>query len=65
MNMNIPCADTTRLDLMQLDLYWDKLMEGRPKEYHGEAVNPKNLSLWERMLGRGRRIRPCPHISCS
>ncbi len=48
---------------MQLDLYWDKLMEGRPKEYHGEAVNPKNLSLWERMLGRSRSYDPAAHLA--
>lgn len=48
---------------MQLDLYWDKLMEGRPKEYHGEAVNPKNLSLWERMLGRGRAYDSAAHLA--
>lgn len=57
------CADTTRLDLMQLDLYWDKIMEGRPKDYHGEAVNPKNLSLWERMLGRGRAYDPAMYTA--
>ena len=57
------CADTTTLDLMQLDLYWDKIMEGRPKEYHGEAINPKNLSLWERMLGRGRAYDPAAHAA--
>lgn len=33
-------------------------MEGKPREYHGEAVNPKNLSLWERMLGRGKHYDP-------
>ena len=57
------CADTTTLDLQQLDLYWDKIMEGKPKEYHGEAVNPKNLSLWERMLGRGRNYDPAAHAA--
>lgn len=48
---------------MQLDLYWDKIMAGQPKEYHGEAVNPQNLSLWERMLGRGRVYIPAAHAA--
>ena len=56
-------ADTTTLDLMQLDVYWDKIMAGKPKEYHGEAINPKNLSLWERMLGRGRAYDPAAHAA--
>ncbi|CAL8468283.1 g7823 [Coccomyxa elongata] len=50
--------DTTHLDLVELDRYWDKIMEGKPHEYHGEAVNPKNLSLWERLLGRGKHYDP-------
>lgn len=48
---------------MQLDLYWDKLMAGNGQDYHGEAVNPKNLSLWERMLGRGKLYDPAAHAA--
>jgi MFS family permease len=48
--------DTTSLDLMELDRYWDKILEGRGHDYHGDAINPKNLSLWERMLGRGKHF---------
>ncbi|CAK0783592.1 hypothetical protein CVIRNUC_006791 [Coccomyxa viridis] len=55
--------DTTSLDLMQLDLYWDKLMAGNGQDYHGEAVNPKNLSLWERMLGRGKLYDLAAHAA--
>lgn len=47
-------ADTTSLDLMELDRYWDCILEGRKDQYHGEAINPKNLSTWERWLGRGK-----------
>lgn len=49
-------ADTTNLDLMELDRYWDCLLEGRPQDYHGNAVNPNNLSTWERWLGRGKHF---------
>ena len=59
--MFAPPADTTFLDLTELDRYWDKIIEGRPQDYHGEAVNPKNLSLWERMLGRGKHYDPAKH----
>lgn len=52
------CADTTFLDLVELDRYWDNIMAGSPLNYHGEAINPKNLSLWERMLGRGKAYDP-------
>lgn len=28
--------------------------QGRQHQYHGEAINPLNLSLWERLTGQGR-----------
>lgn len=43
--------DTTGLDLAEIDRLNRYLIAGKEKEYHGEAVNPKNMSLWERMLG--------------
>ena len=51
-------ADTTFLDLRELDYYWDKIVEGRKQDYHGEAVNPAYLSLFERLMGRGPLPRP-------
>ncbi len=38
-----------RLSLTELDRRFAYISEG--KAYHGEAVNPKGLSLWERMMG--------------
>ena len=38
-----------RLSLTELDRRFAYISEGRT--YHGEAVNPKGLSLWERMMG--------------
>lgn len=32
--------------------------QGREKNYHGEAINPVNLSLYERLTGHGRRYDP-------
>ena len=38
-----------RLSLTELDRRFTYLMNGKP--YHGEAVNPKGLSVWESMMG--------------
>jgi hypothetical protein len=39
--------DTTGLDLEEYDRMHRCLLEGRFQEYHGEAINPRHLSLWE------------------
>ncbi|GFH15672.1 uncharacterized protein HaLaN_11941, partial [Haematococcus lacustris] len=39
--------DTTGLELEEYDRVQRYLLEGRFKEYRGEAVNPRHLSLWE------------------
>ncbi|KAJ9505419.1 hypothetical protein QJQ45_027488 [Haematococcus lacustris] len=39
--------DTTGLELEEYDRMQRYLLEGRFKEYRGEAVNPRHLSLWE------------------
>lgn len=39
--------DTTGLDLEEYDRMQRCMLEGRFHDYHGEAVNPKHLSLWE------------------
>ena len=36
------------LDLREGDRRFDALMAGNPAAYNGEAVNPNNLSLYER-----------------
>ena len=47
-----------RLSLAELDRRFTFLSEGRT--YHGEAVNPKNLSIWEKMMRIGRVSLPFP-----
>ncbi|KZF23675.1 pi-transporter A-1 [Xylona heveae TC161] len=46
--------DTTGLDLKEQERRWQFIREGREDEYHGVAVHPKHLSLWERMRGVGK-----------
>lgn len=42
--------DVTGLDLREQDRYWAFVREGRAKDYHGIAVNPRHLSLFERVV---------------
>ncbi|WRT65322.1 uncharacterized protein IL334_002265 [Kwoniella shivajii] len=42
--------DTTGLDLREQDRYWAFVREGRAEEYHGIAVHPRHLSLWEKWV---------------
>ncbi|EGE82558.1 MFS phosphate transporter [Blastomyces dermatitidis ATCC 18188] len=46
--------DTTGLDLKEQERRWHYLRSGRESEYHGPAVHPKHLSLWERFRGAGK-----------
>jgi len=39
--------DTTGLDLEEYDRMHRMLREGKFNDYHGEAINPRHLSLWE------------------
>ena len=41
-----------RLSLTELDRRFSYLMEGRT--YHGEAINPRGLSVWERLTRIGK-----------
>jgi hypothetical protein len=50
--------DTTGLDLKEQERRWTYIRTGREKEYHGVAVHPKHLSLWERMRGLGKAYDP-------
>jgi hypothetical protein len=50
--------DTTGLDLKEQERRWNFIRQGREHEYHGVAVHPKHLSLWERMRGVGKHYDP-------
>lgn len=46
--------DTTGLDLAEIDRYHRFMLAGQTKNYHGPAVKPKHLSLYERWRGYGK-----------
>lgn len=46
--------DTTGLDLKEQEIRWTYIRQGREHEYHGPAVHPKHLSLWERLRGKSK-----------
>jgi hypothetical protein len=46
--------DTTGLDLKEQERRWAYIRAGRESEYHGVAVHPQHLSLWERFRGAGK-----------
>ncbi|MCJ1474369.1 hypothetical protein MMC13_003027 [Lambiella insularis] len=46
--------DTTGLDLKEQERRWQYIRAGREADYHGIAVHPKHLSLWERFRGVGK-----------
>ena len=46
--------DTTGLDLKEQERRWAYIRSGREHEYHGVAIHPKHLSLWERWRGVGK-----------
>lgn len=50
--------DTTGLDLKEQERRWRYILEGRESEYHGIAVHPNHLSLWERWMGVGKHYNP-------
>lgn len=50
--------DTTGLDLKEQERRWAFIRAGRGHEYHGVAVHPNHLSLWERMRGLGKQYDP-------
>lgn len=50
--------DTTGLDLKEQERRFNYLREGREAEYHGVAVHPKHLSVWERFRGVGKFYNP-------
>ncbi|KAL4729788.1 hypothetical protein ACLX1H_001815 [Fusarium chlamydosporum] len=50
--------DTTGLDLKEQERRWHYIRDGKESEYHGVAVNPIHLSLWERLRGLGKNYDP-------
>ncbi|PMD18559.1 putative inorganic phosphate transporter C8E4.01c [Hyaloscypha hepaticicola] len=50
--------DTTGLDLKEQERRFHYLRQGREQDYHGIAVHPHHLSLWERMRGAGKHYDP-------
>ncbi|KAJ4272331.1 hypothetical protein NW762_001044 [Fusarium torreyae] len=50
--------DTTGLDLKEQERRWGYIRDGKESEYHGVAVNPVHLSLWERFRGLGKSYDP-------
>lgn len=51
--------DTTGLDLREQERYWQCVRENRVNDYHGIAIHPRHLSLFERMvLGRHKNYDP-------
>jgi len=51
--------DTTGLDLKEQERRWAYIRDGREAEYHGIAVHPQHLSLWERVvLKAGKNYNP-------
>jgi len=50
--------DTTGLDLGEIDRFNRYLIAGQAHNYHGEAVNPRYLSFWEKVRGWQRTYDP-------
>ncbi|PRW58781.1 proton phosphate symporter [Chlorella sorokiniana] len=50
--------DTTGLDLHEIDRMNRYLLEGHLRNYHGEAVNPRYLSLFERWRNYDEHYNP-------
>lgn len=46
--------DTTGLDLKEQERRWHFIRSGREHDYHGVAIHPKHLSLYERLRGVGK-----------
>ncbi|KAF1999523.1 MFS phosphate transporter [Amniculicola lignicola CBS 123094] len=50
--------DTTGLDLKEQERRWSFIRAGHEEDYHGIAIHPKHLSVWERMRGVGKHYDP-------
>lgn len=50
--------DTTGLDLKEQERRWAFIMAGRASDYHGIAIHPRHISLWERLFGISKNYNP-------
>lgn len=50
--------DTTGLDLKEQERRWRYIRDGKADQYHGVAVHPHHLSLWERFRGIAKTYDP-------
>ena len=50
--------DTTGLDLREQERRWAYIRSGRECDYHGVAIHPQHLSMWERMRGQASLYNP-------
>lgn len=50
--------DTTGLDLKEQERRWAFIKAGKEADYHGIAIHPKHLSLWERFRGVSKPYDP-------
>ncbi|KAK0765343.1 hypothetical protein N5P37_001269 [Trichoderma harzianum] len=50
--------DTTGLDLKEQERRWRYIRDGKADQYHGVAVHPHHLSLWERFRGISKSYDP-------
>ncbi|RYP66051.1 hypothetical protein DL769_006153 [Monosporascus sp. CRB-8-3] len=50
--------DTTGLDLKEQERRWRYILEDRGHEYHGVAIHPQHLSVWERWMGVSKNYHP-------
>ncbi|KAH8735449.1 major facilitator superfamily domain-containing protein [Ilyonectria robusta] len=50
--------DTTGLDLKEQERRWSYIRANKADEYHGVAVNPAHLSVWENLRGLGKTYNP-------
>ena len=50
--------DTTGLDLKEQERRWKFIRDGHAEDYHGIAIHPKHLSLYERLRGVGKHYNP-------
>jgi hypothetical protein len=50
--------DTTGLDLKEQERRWNYIRAGREQDYHGIAIHPQHLSLWERFRGIHKNYDP-------
>ena len=56
--LHIQCL-VVGLDLLEQERRWDYMQQGRGKEYHGIAVHPRHLSLFEKgVLGIHHQYNP-------